>query len=621
MNTINKTITAAETGQYMLSRGKDIKEAGQDGSKSLFDHFTDGLGTIAGVVTGSASIPFHVIPGAVKGAHEALAAEKGQKNDIPFQGTFVTQNYLLGAGAGIAAAGVFGCLGGTALSALATWMLEKKAEKSNTYEKMVETIENKVDGMTGAHPGGSSATLIGNATEGALIGAFEGARTGAKVGYSIGFDATKSAGKAVEWAGKKVEYAAERTIGDSVAGVAEGAWEAGKGLAKSALGPHEGPVEAKNPERKGLRRLLGAVLGAPLGAVSMATSALSGLLSGGITGISHEASGINHLAQDACSTLGFIGAGSAAGMAAGGPAGAFLGGLGGALYAHLSHRSDAPEKIVRSTSQKVLKAVSDNDPDAYFMKRITRDFTEGTIVGGFHNAAGGFRKGVDSGAGIVSGLFEGTKCFAGAVGGSYETDGSAPTPQKAERKGLIRGLASLPGNLLKAAAGSVTGAASSAMAMIDGSVQGTAIALRAKEKASSAMHERVLSAGAILAAGAAGFALGGAVLPAVAGGIVAACGAGLIHKLNGKTGASKKAVEGITSAIRHAQKDNSYMNVAGQKHTIYEVFRDGVQGSMTGAGAGIREGFREGYSLGSGFMDGVFNTVKDLGKHLSMKAR
>jgi|GEM_PF-3186690 len=620
MISINYNRDDIESRRLINSSCATTKDVKDDNSGGIYDRITDCMGALVGTATGAASIPLHLFPGAVKGLNEALSSQKGEKSEAAFHNALIVQNLLLGAGAGMAGGGLPGSIGGAMSSSALTWLLEKKAEKTKAYETMIETIENKVDRVVSEHPPKNAPAVIGNATEGALIGAWEAGRTGARIGYQIGFDATKSVGRGVKWAAEKVGHAAERTVGDAVTGLAGGIYEAGKGIIGDAFNAGAGPAEIRNPERKGLRRLVGAIVGAPLGVISLAVNTVSGSLSGAITGLTHEGTGLNGFLQKACTVIGETVVGGAAGTAVGGPAGALIGGMGGMLHAVLTNRSDASEKIVARTDEKVLKAVGDNDPEAYFIKRTVKDSIEGSITGGAYGAAEGFRKGVDSGAGIVSGLVEGVKGFTGSVAGAYEQEIPADKSETTEKVGFFRTLASLPVNMLKVAAGTVAGTFDSALSMVDGAVQGVSIALKDKVKASAGYHELVLSAGSVLIAGAAGLAIGGTLLPAVAGSAVALCGAGLIHKLNKKTGASERAAEGITRAVLHAQQDNSYLNKSCEKKNIYETFRDGVEGAATGAGAGVREGFREGYSIGSGFVNGVIETIKDCGSRLIYQA-
>jgi len=152
--------------------------------------------------------------------------------------------------------------------------------------------------------------------------------------------------------------------------------------------------------------------------------------------------------------------------------------------------------------------------------------------------------------------------LAGALAGNYEKEETLPPPESSTKKGFLKKMASLPVNLLKATAGTIVGTYDSAMSMIDGAIQGSSLALSGKEKVSSGFHELVLGTGTVLAAGAAAFVIGGGLLPAMAGGIAATCGAALIHKINEKTGAAEKTADALTSAVRHSLADNSYLNKA-----------------------------------------------------------
>lgn len=609
MNTISTTVR--ESG--INNRGTIQNPGGEPPrDKGFFDVITDVVGAGVGTVTGAGSMALHIIPGAAKGIREAFTPEKGKRDDFPFQSMFITQNFLLGTGVAIAAAGVFGSLGGVVVSWALTNALEKKAEKTGAYEKMIESIETRVDHAV-KDIGDEGSQGVRKAVQGACIGAGVAAKTGAKVGFDVGNDAVKATAEVVRKAARKVEYLAERTVGDAITGVCGGIGDAAGNIKEGILAGEGQPAEPVNPERTGSRNALGEAVGAPIALANLAISSASGILMGAVTGLSHESTNLNVLVQKSLCGLGYVAAGASAGAALGGTYGAILGGIGGALFGKVTNHSDAAERIVRSTEWRILKGAADNNPDDYFVKRTLKDFTEGTLTGAAFNAAGGFEKGLDSGAGIVSGMVEGARGFAGALAGKYETGGKEGTDtQESTGTGASGSAASFPRKLMRTAAGNFSGATISALTMLDGAIQGPAVALNMKEQASAGVHEGVLSTCAMVAAGAAGLIIGRGMAPMTVGMLMAFAGTRLIHRLNKRTGAAEKVSKGMTSAVRYAQKDNSYMNNPGERKNVYESFRDCVEGGMTAAGAGAREGYHEGYDLGAGLVDGLFDGVKGL---------
>ncbi len=396
----------------------------------------------------------------------------------------------------------------------------------------------------------------------------------------------------------------------------------------------EKPEASKEPEdkveigKKSIskpRKVVEKVIGSPVGLVTMAGKAVGGIFGGGVSGVTGEK-------RDAAGPLGltsgaaYVGLGIGAGlMLAGGWIPAVVGGVAGLGLTLLSGVSGSMEEVGDKVGQKAAKATSDNQPSDSKVRDTVMNFTEGGIVGGIFGGVEGLKQGTDYGAGIVSGVIEGTKGMVGSLAGTYEKKAEAPekTPentqeQPKDQKSFLRraagAVARVPRNVTRFLAGSVTGAVGGALGVIDGLAQGVVLGSEKETQASSNAHNlikglQIVAGGALAGAAVAG---GGWMIAAGAGvGVIAA---GLLNAISAGTGADEKFADGLTDAVRHAQKDNVYKNEPDQygdrKTTVYETFRDGIEGALTGAGAGVREGVREGYHQGSGVVDGVFDAGK-----------
>jgi hypothetical protein len=577
------------------------------------------LGKAVGAVTGAISSPLHVLPGAAKGAQEGVASYKGRGSEGFFHFTHWAQNLAIGAGAGLMIGGPFGAAIGAGAAALVTGVSTFVGEESKAYDKMIEHVEAKVDKAVEDNTGPKMKVLVQSATEGAIIGG----STAGKVGFQVGYEA----GKGI----------VEGTFG-AVEGLAEGVWEAGKSLVKGTKPEESKPpvnqelpqapqeetpaVETPAGEKKDIgkiRKFTEKVIGSPVGLVTMAGKAVGGLFGGGVAGVTeHKRDARGPLAIT--SGMAYVGMGAGAGLMLGGIPGSIVGGVAGLGLALLSGASGSMEKVADKVGQKAKEATADNVPSESKVKDTVMDFTEGAIVGAAHGGVEGLKQGTSYGAGIVSGVIEGTKGAVGSLAGTYEKKEAAE--QKPDDtsfgKKVLNAVLRFPRNVTRLIAGTATGSATAAMGVIDGLAQGTYLGATEGNKGSAGFHRVVqglqIAAGGALAGAA--FAGGGWMIAAGAGaGIIAA---GIIESITHHTETDKEFAQGLGQAVKHAKSDNVYekpLDEYGDRDkTVYESFRDGIEGAMTGTGAGVREGFKEGFQAGSGIVDGVFDAAKGLAK-------
>lgn len=354
------------------------------------------------------------------------------------------------------------------------------------------------------------------------------------------------------------------------------------------------------------RDIFEKVLGAPVAAVTSVANAAGGLISGGVSGV--EGDGDD--AHVVTSGIGYVAMGATAGaMLMGGWIPAVAGGVVGLVFAGLAAGSGSAEKIGEKIEASAEKVVADNEPSGRKLKDATRDFTEGGLTGLGVGAVEGFKEGDAYGAGIVSGVTEGTKGFVTSALGKYEDAKEARPKQK---KSLFKKILGVPRKVLGATAGVVGGLVGMAMEAPDGLMQGTVVGAAENEEASKKFHGGLMRLESLLAGAGAGFAMGGPWGAAIGAG-VGLVGGHILRRVEKKSGKDKEIAQNLTKAVRYAQKDNAYKMETDEygyrDKTPYETFRDGVEGAITGTGAGLREGFKGGYAAGKGTVDGVFDGI------------
>jgi len=359
------------------------------------------------------------------------------------------------------------------------------------------------------------------------------------------------------------------------------------------------------------------VLGSPVGLVSTAANAVGGFFGGGVAGVKgRESSAEGPLAV--MSGAAYVAMGATAGAMTPMPiVGGIIGGVVGLAVAILSGASGSMEKIGEHVGAKAKAATSDNEPSESKVKDTTLNFTEGAIVGTIHGGVQGLKTGTSYGAGIVSGVIEGTKGFVGALAGTYE-DNEAKK-QTAENvslgKKVLNAIISVPRKITRVVVGAATGLAGATLGVIDGAIEGTVVGASSDEKADESPHRFIRTSQLVLAGAGGGFMVGGA-LGAGIGAASGLIGGLVLNRITKHTGSDEKWADGVTKAVKHAQSGNVYKNepdeYGDRDKTVYETFRDGIEGTMTGVGAGTRESFKESYQVGKGVVDGVFDAGKGI---------
>lgn len=172
------------------------------------------LGAVAGVAVGTANAPLHVIPGAVKGIQEGLTSHKGEGSKGLFHFTMWAQNLAIGAGTGLMMGGPIGAAIGAGAAAVFTGISDYMGEKSDSYDKMIEHVEAKVDKAIEDNEGPKMKVLVQNATEGSIIGSAAAGKSGWSVGYQAGDGIVKGVFGAVEGLAGGVIEAGKSIIDD-----------------------------------------------------------------------------------------------------------------------------------------------------------------------------------------------------------------------------------------------------------------------------------------------------------------------------------------------------------------------------------------------------------------------
>ncbi|MCD4784583.1 MAG: hypothetical protein K8T10_12250 [Candidatus Eremiobacteraeota bacterium] len=365
------------------------------------------------------------------------------------------------------------------------------------------------------------------------------------------------------------------------------------------------------------RKMFEKVIGSPLGVVTSAANTVGGLVGGGVAGVTAEADEAEgpHIIS---SGVAYVAMGATTGAIIGTPViGGIVGGVVGLIFAIVAGTSGSMEKISEKVGEAAQKVVSDNEPTESKIKDASRDFTEGGLTGMGIGTVEGFKEGTRYGAGIVSGVIEGTKGVVSSALGKYE-EPAEPKPE-VEKTGLgkkvLSAVLGAPRFILGKTVGLAGAVAGMGIESVDGAIQGTMVGVDNDERADKSFHAVLMRINTALAGAGTGFALGGPIGGAIGLGSGLVLGH-IIRRVEKKTGADKEITKNLTSAVRYAQKDNVYEKeldeYGDQEKNVYETFRDGVEGMMTGTSAGAREGFKGGYNAGKGVVDGVFDGVKGL---------
>lgn len=154
------------------------------------------------------------------------------------------------------------------------------------------------------------------------------------------------------------------------------------------------------------------------------------------------------------------------------------------------------------------------------------------------------------------------------------------------------------------------------MEAIDGAIQGAVLGFSYIENADAGLTRTLMRLETAVGGTAAGFAMGGPLGAAIGLGSGLVLGH-IINKVEKKSGTDKEIAQGITDAVAYAKQDNYYTEKPGPHQgdppkTMYEGFRDGIEGIATGTAAGMREGFKAGFAGGKGAVDGFVEGAKGI---------
>jgi len=172
-------------------------------------------------------------------------------------------------------------------------------------------------------------------------------------------------------------------------------------------------------------------------------------------------------------------------------------------------------------------------------------------------------------------------------------------PKKSFGKKIIE----FPGKVVKAAAGTVVGVATTPLHVIPGAVKGLheGVAEYKGEGEQGPFHVAMFAQN-IIAGAATGFMLGG-VLGAFIGGGTGLVFTGITTYIGNKSEAYDKMTEHMEGKIGKALEDN--------KGTKTEVeFQNATEGTIIGAATGARAGWHVGYESGKGIVSGVVGAVE-----------
>lgn len=357
------------------------------------------------------------------------------------------------------------------------------------------------------------------------------------------------------------------------------------------------------------RKVLETAVGAPLGVIEGARHAGGGLIGGGFSVFSKdpEVTEIGYKLGLGVTTAAIIGA----------LTNPVIGVTIVAFYtlSLIPNEKLGLENVSKEVELAAQKGLADNQPSGSKVKDMTRDFSEGGVTGMYKGAIHGFKEGTAYGAGILSGIIEGTKGVVTTLTGRYEKPVEKPA-ETGEKTGftrkLLKGLFRVPAAIIGTALGTVGAAIGMGMEAVDGFMQGDDLGIYNIGKADMETRSTIIRREAELIGAATGFMAGGPVGAAIGFGSGFILGQ-LIDYIEYKTGSNEEVVKNLTSGVRHAQKDNIYEKPAekneDQEKNTYETIRDRIEGVLTGTAAGMREGAITGFQAGKGVTDGIFDGI------------
>ncbi|MBI2267222.1 MAG: hypothetical protein HYU64_19010 [Armatimonadetes bacterium] len=359
------------------------------------------------------------------------------------------------------------------------------------------------------------------------------------------------------------------------------------------------------------RKALETITGIAGGAISTVAHIVPGGIAGGFQGVASADE--NTPPDDAVGAgEGIIAAlttGAAAGTLAAvlglGVVPAIVAGIAGLAYIGLQAASGGAEKIGKPLAEKVHKAVEDNTPTGKKARDVSKNFTEGALVGSAAATKAAWGVGQEQGAGLAGGVVEGLKGSVKTLTGAYNAP-EQPDAKKDEESSLTGKILRLPKEVLRNLVGLAGGVAGAAYSTADGAVQGFFEGAAKEYSGSPGLHRAIVGTEVGLTALAAGIALMGG-WGALAGG-AAGVGLGLlVSRIERKGGADKAITGGVARSVQGAASDNSE-----KPGDIYKLNRNAVEGLMVGATAGAKYGWKSGFEGGRGVVDGVIEGISGL---------
>lgn len=569
------------------------------------------LGSPTGLVTSAANAVGGMVGGGVAGVKgEALGARSAQ-------GLMSGAAYIaMGAAAGsMIATPLVGGIVGAAVGVGLTVLSIGSGSTDKIAEKVGQRAEKAVSDNEPSDNAVRDTTM--KFTEGAVVGTFEGGKEGFKHGIQYG------------------------------AGIVSGVIEGTKGLAGSLAGTYETKPEKEAGEKKESfgKRVLNAVLSAPrkaartaVGTVTGMAGAALGLTDGAIQGLvvgGSDNDSVSKSAHKVINTIQTIIAGAGAGMVVGGPLGAGIGAgaglVAGLAMSGITSATGADEIYADNLTQALEHAKKDNtyeaEKDDRYQTKNTyetfRDGVEGLMTGAGAGVREGFKESYQMGKGITDGVFDAgkgiLKGIAGGIKGAVKHAPESEVPQEdgdkklaaPEEKPLGKKIIEIPGNVIKAAAGTAAAAVTTPLHILPGALQGLNRAANKEEdgkvyrsiRSDKIFHKAMYLQNTLLAAGA-GLAVGGPIGAAI-GGVSGLTFTGITHWMGDKTEVYDKMQDNMANKIGEALKDN--------KGTPLETkFQDLTEGTIIGAASAVKTGAYVGYEAGKGIVSGVVSAAEGI---------
>lgn len=357
----------------------------------------------------------------------------------------------------------------------------------------------------------------------------------------------------------------------------------------------------------GPRRVFEGAAGAVGGFVGTAVNVIPSALGGGIQGVSRD----NSDRDVANMQTGLVvGQGLVAGAVAGGLAfgpwgvlgGSMIGLVTGLAYGSMQSEGTGSDQIGSAIKEAVDLAVSDNEPSGSRAKDVSKDFSEGALVGGIAGGRASFGVGRQEAAGVAGGLIEGIRGSIGVIAGRYDPRPTSATPS--ESHGVLGTILRIPRVILRTAVGATCGLAGAVLNALDGTFEGLGQGTSHSYNSSIGLHRGLLRT-EFLALGATAGTIAFGPVGGVAGGVGGLIVGGIVNHLARRSGSDRAHVEYVSHAIKSAAEENPKSD-----SEVYTAFRNGVQGAVVGTTASMKAGLLTGFEAGKGAVDGLMDAIK-----------